>query len=79
MSEAYIGAFEAGDEGAIELMIDFYGGSGTLAAWPERVGGYARQTTVVNNPGLADGLRPSTFDRDLDEGRNSDARALRRR
>ena len=48
MSEAYIGAFEAGDGSAIELMIDFYGGSGTFAAWPERVRGYARQTTAVN-------------------------------
>jgi pimeloyl-ACP methyl ester carboxylesterase len=48
MSEAYIGAFEAGDGDAIELMIDFYGGAGTFAAWPERVRGYARQTTAVN-------------------------------
>ncbi len=48
MSEAYIGAFEARDGGAIELMIDFYGGAGTFAAWPERVRGYARQTPAVN-------------------------------
>jgi pimeloyl-ACP methyl ester carboxylesterase len=29
-------------------MIDFYGGPGTLAAWPERVRGYALQTTAIN-------------------------------
>jgi len=58
MSEAYIGAFEAGDGSAIELMIDFYGGSGTFAAWPERVRGYARQTTAVN---ILTGRRPTAF------------------
>ena len=29
-------------------MIDFYGGLGTFAAWPERVRDYVRQTTAVN-------------------------------
>lgn len=48
MSDAYIGAFEAGNTGAIALMIDFYGGLGTFAAWPERVRDYACQTTAVN-------------------------------
>ena len=29
-------------------MIDFYGGAGTYASWPERVRGYAVETTPVN-------------------------------
>jgi pimeloyl-ACP methyl ester carboxylesterase len=48
MSDAYIDAFEAGERTAIAAMIDFYGGPGTFAAWPERVRGYALQTTAVN-------------------------------
>jgi pimeloyl-ACP methyl ester carboxylesterase len=48
MTEAYFAAFHAGDEAAIASMIDFYGGPGTFAAWPERVRRYAVQTTVVN-------------------------------
>jgi pimeloyl-ACP methyl ester carboxylesterase len=48
MSGAYIDAFEAGERTAIASMIDFYGGPGTFAAWPERVRGYALQTTTVN-------------------------------
>ena len=29
-------------------MIDFYGGAGTFASWPQRVRGYAVETTPVN-------------------------------
>ncbi|MDP3689683.1 alpha/beta fold hydrolase [Bradyrhizobium sp.] len=48
MSDAYTGAYQAGDNAAIEKMIDFYGGAGTFAAWPQRVRDYASQTTPVN-------------------------------
>lgn len=41
-------AFRAGETAAIKLMIDFYGGAGTFAAWPERVRRYAVDTTPVN-------------------------------
>ena len=48
MSEAYSSAYQAGDNAAIEQMIDFYGGAGTFAGWPQRVRDYASQTTSVN-------------------------------
>jgi pimeloyl-ACP methyl ester carboxylesterase len=48
MTEAYCAAFRAGDREAIATMIDFYGGPGTFAAWPERVRAYAIETTAVN-------------------------------
>ena len=48
MSEAYFSAYQAGDNAAIEQMIDFYGGVGTFASWPPRVRDYASQTTPVN-------------------------------
>ena len=48
MTDAYFEAFRAGEPGAIETMIDFYGGAGTFAAWPERVRRYAIDTTPVN-------------------------------
>jgi pimeloyl-ACP methyl ester carboxylesterase len=48
MTGAYFAAFYAGDPAAIEPMIDFYGGAGTFAAWPERVRRYAVETTPVN-------------------------------
>jgi pimeloyl-ACP methyl ester carboxylesterase len=48
MSEAYISAYQAGDHTAIEQMIDFYGGAGTFAGWPQRVRDYAAQTTPAN-------------------------------
>ena len=48
MTDAYFGAFEAGDTAAIEQMIDFYGGMGTFCSWPQRVRDYAVQTTPVN-------------------------------
>jgi len=48
MSDAYARAFEAGETAAIERMVDFYGGAGTFASWPQRVRDYAMQTTPVN-------------------------------
>ncbi len=48
MSETYSSAYQAGNETAIEQMIDFYGGPGTFASWPKRVRDYASQTTPVN-------------------------------
>jgi len=44
----YFAAFAGGDAEAIGLMIDFYGGPGTFASWPERVRAYAVETTAVN-------------------------------
>jgi pimeloyl-ACP methyl ester carboxylesterase len=48
MSAAYFAAFHGGNEEAISMMIDFYGGPGTFASWPPRVRAYAAQTTPVN-------------------------------
>jgi pimeloyl-ACP methyl ester carboxylesterase len=48
MNEAYFAAYEAGDRTAIERMIEFYGGPGTFAGWPDRVRAYAMETTAVN-------------------------------
>src|SRR5262249_13431493 len=48
MSSAYVSAFQAGQSDAIAAMIDFYGGPGTFAAWPQRVRDYAIGTTAAN-------------------------------
>lgn len=48
MSGAYSDAFRRGEADAIARMIDFYGGAGTFAAWPQRVRDYAAETTPVN-------------------------------
>lgn len=48
MTDAYLAAVRAGDIAAIEAMIDFYGGTGTFASWPQRVRDYAVETTAVN-------------------------------
>jgi pimeloyl-ACP methyl ester carboxylesterase len=48
MTEAYFAAFSAGEKAAIEQMIDFYGGAGTFASWPQRVRDYAVEATAVN-------------------------------
>ena len=48
MTDAYFDAFCDGEEEAIATMIDFYGGAGTFASWPERVRAYAVATTSVN-------------------------------
>ena len=48
MTERYFAAFAGGDAGAIQVMIDFYGGPGTFASWPPRVRAYAMETTAIN-------------------------------
>ena len=48
MTEAYFASFDNGDADAIAAMIDFYGGAGTYASWPQRVRAYAIATTPVN-------------------------------
>ncbi|HMM93170.1 alpha/beta fold hydrolase [Bradyrhizobium sp.] len=48
MSRAYSAAFGRGEADAIAQMIDFYGGAGTFAAWPQRVRDYAIETTSAN-------------------------------
>jgi pimeloyl-ACP methyl ester carboxylesterase len=48
MSRAYSTAFRRGERDAIARMIDFYGGVGTFAAWPQRVRDYAIETTPAN-------------------------------
>jgi len=48
MTDGYFAGFANGDAEAIAQMIDFYGGAGTFASWPERVRAYAIETTPVN-------------------------------
>jgi pimeloyl-ACP methyl ester carboxylesterase len=48
MTDRYFAAFEAGEREAVATMIDFYGGRGTYASWPQRVRDYAIETTHVN-------------------------------
>ena len=48
MSGAYSAAFRGGQTDAIGRMIDFYGGAGTFASWPQRVRDYAIETTPSN-------------------------------
>jgi len=48
MSGAYSAAFRGGETDAIARMVDFYGGAGTFAAWPQRVRDYAVETTQAN-------------------------------
>ena len=48
MTESYFAAFHAGEEAAIEWMIDFFGGAGTFASWPQRVRAYAVETMPVS-------------------------------
>jgi pimeloyl-ACP methyl ester carboxylesterase len=48
MTDGYIAAYRSGNSAAIEAMIDFYGGAGTFAGWPQRVRDYAIETTPVN-------------------------------
>jgi pimeloyl-ACP methyl ester carboxylesterase len=48
MTDTYFAAWHGGDREAIRSMIDFYGGAGTYASWPERVRAYAVETTPVN-------------------------------
>ena len=48
MTDGYFRAFGAGRRDAIAEMIDFYGGAGTFAGWPQRIRDYAIATTPVN-------------------------------
>jgi pimeloyl-ACP methyl ester carboxylesterase len=48
MTDIYFSLFQAGDRNAIQQMIDFYGGAGTFAGWPQRVRDYAIETTATN-------------------------------
>src|SRR5258706_2648564 len=48
MSDSYFSAFHGGEKAAIEQMIDFYCGAGTLARWPQRVRDYAIVNTSVD-------------------------------
>ncbi len=48
MTDRYFAAFGGGDREAVAAMIDFYGGAGTYASWPQRVRDYAIETTHVN-------------------------------
>jgi pimeloyl-ACP methyl ester carboxylesterase len=48
MTETYFASFANGNVEAIAEMIDFYGGAGTFVSWPQRVRGYAVETTAVN-------------------------------
>ncbi len=61
MLDVYFAAFRAGEPNAIEVMIDFYGGAGTFASWPQRVRDYAVATTAVNvlDWASAYGFRPT--------------------
>jgi pimeloyl-ACP methyl ester carboxylesterase len=61
MTDSYFSAFDAGETAAIASMIDFYGGAGTFAAWPQRIRDYAVATTAVNilDWACAYGFRPT--------------------
>ena len=48
MTDIYFSMFQAGDRNAIQQMVDFYGGAGTFAGWPQRVRDYAIETTPAN-------------------------------
>ena len=48
MTDAYFEDFHGGNPSAIGAMIDFYGGAGTFAGWPQKVRDYAIATTTVN-------------------------------
>lgn len=48
MTDAYFAEYQAGEPAAIATMVDFYGGPGTFASWPERVRDYAVETTPIN-------------------------------
>jgi pimeloyl-ACP methyl ester carboxylesterase len=48
MFDAYFDDYLRGNREAIAAMIDFYGGAGTYASWPQRVRDYAAKTTPTN-------------------------------
>jgi pimeloyl-ACP methyl ester carboxylesterase len=70
MTDIYFSLFQAGDRNAIQQMIDFYGGAGTFAGWPQRVRDYAIETTATNILDWASGYgfrltRPSLTEMDI--------------
>jgi pimeloyl-ACP methyl ester carboxylesterase len=48
MTEAYFDDFSGGNSEAIARMIDFYGGPGTFASWPDALRAHVVQTTPTN-------------------------------
>ena len=48
LTDGYFRAYRSGNREAIAAMIDFYGGPGTFASWPQRVRSHAVETTPVN-------------------------------
>jgi pimeloyl-ACP methyl ester carboxylesterase len=48
MTGCYFARHHRGEDEAIASMVDFYGGAGTFASWPQRVREYAIETTPVN-------------------------------
>jgi pimeloyl-ACP methyl ester carboxylesterase len=48
MTDAYFAEVARGNAMAVAGMIDFYGGAGTFASWPQRVRDYAVETIPVN-------------------------------
>ncbi len=77
MTTAYAAAFRGGQRNAIERMIDFYGGAGTFAGWPQQLRDYAVETTAVN---LLDWLSVYGFALDsVATGDNSDTHPDRAR
>jgi pimeloyl-ACP methyl ester carboxylesterase len=48
MTDAYFDDFSCGNPEAVGRMIDFYGGRGTFASWPEAVRDHVSQTTPTN-------------------------------
>jgi len=48
MFDAYFADYLGGNVEAIARMIDFYGGAGTYASWPQRVRDYVIKTTSTN-------------------------------
>jgi pimeloyl-ACP methyl ester carboxylesterase len=65
MTDEYFAAFQSGQPDAIATMIDFYGGVGTFASWPERVRAYAIKTTAVNILDWVSALEFSTLPESL--------------
>lgn len=48
MTDAYFTEFESGNKKAVATMIDFFGGHGTFASWPQRLREHAMNTAHVN-------------------------------
>jgi len=48
MTAGYFASFADGNPEAIADMVDFYGGAGRFASWPQRVRDYVVETTPVN-------------------------------